>query len=105
MYKNKSNPGSLSGSSLELSRIVSGTDIFNSQFLYRLTKFPNFKLKKYTVTILGHTPSSIAKELYGDFTLSWIITVFNPNVERQPFPVGYSISYPDIQELIKFITS
>lgn len=53
MYRNRSNPGGLGNQSLELSTMVEGTDIFNSELLYKFTRYPEYKLKSYEVTKKG----------------------------------------------------
>jgi len=99
MYRNRTNPGTVGNTSLELSKIVEGTDIFNSELLYRLTKFPQYKLKSYTVKNLGLTPSSVSHSLYGDLRYSWILIVFNPKLSHLQYSIGDVVSYPDLMEL------
>lgn len=103
MYRNRTNPGTLGDSILELSKIVEGTDIFNSELLSRLTKFPRHKLKVQEVKVAGINPSSMSYTLYGNERYSWILIVFNPHLSHLIYNVGDKISYPDLLELTNHI--
>lgn len=105
MYKNKSNPSSLGNSTLELGKIVEGSDIFNSEILYKITKFPSYKLKEYTVEVSGLSPNSVAHELFGDQRYSWILILFNPDQRVLRYQIGIKLKYPNLQELIIYIST
>lgn len=103
MYRNKSNPGGLGNQSLELGTMVEGTDIFNSELLYKFTRYPEYKLKSYEVTKKGLNPNSLAKILYGNHKYSWILILMNPGVRIDSYKFGSIIKYPDLAELRSFI--
>lgn len=105
MYKNKSNPSSLGNSSIELSKIVSGSDIFNSEVLYKITKFPVYKLKSHKLTVSGMSPNSLACELFGDQIYSWILILFNPKYRVFKYEIGTEIVYPELSDLINYLNS
>lgn len=105
MYKNRSNPNAVTGSTLTLDRIVDNSDIFNSEILYKITKFPDRELKSYVVKVNNLGPSSVSKEIYGNPELSWLITIFNSQYTGIKYKLGDIIRYPDMNDLYKFINS
>lgn len=103
MYKNKSNPGTQGNASLELSKIVEDTDIFNSELLYRLTKFPEYKLKSKEIKVSSLNPSSLAYTIYGDQKFSWILIIFNPQLSHLQYSLGDVVRYPELTDLLNHI--
>lgn len=103
MYRNNSNPGGLGNQSLELSTMVDGTDVFNSELLYKFTQYPTHKLKEYEVTKKGLNPNSLAKILYGSHKYSWILILMNPGVPIDQYVFGSIIKYPDLSEIRSYI--
>ena len=103
MYRNRINPGTQGNTSLELSKIVDGSDLFNSELLYKITRFPSFKLKTKLIKVSGMSPSGASSEIYGDHRYSWILIIFNPNLSYMEYKLGDVIKYPELTELRNFI--
>ena len=103
MYKNRINPGTQGNTSLELSKIVDGYDLFNSELLYKITKFPAFKLKNKVIKVSGMNPSGVSNEIYGDHRYSWILIIFNPSLSYMEYNLGDIVKYPELTELRNFI--
>lgn len=105
MYRNKSNPAKFGSYLMEISKMTQGSDIFNSELLYKITRFPDYRLNTKIIESKSNTPNSVAYELYGDQIYSWILILFNPYLSHIEYSIGDKVLYPNLVELNNFLNS